>query len=95
MVGRALYTYSVEPILAVMPRERDEDSGKYTDSYDDEQFISAIQKVEGVAGTREVADQVGCSHRQALNRLKDIEERGVIVSKDVGQSLVWQLVEES
>lgn len=77
-----------------MPRKRDEESGKYTDSYDDDEFISAIQKVEGVAGTQEVADHVGCSHRQALNRLKDIEDSGVIVSKDVGQSLVWQLVED-
>jgi GTP-sensing pleiotropic transcriptional regulator CodY len=78
-----------------MPRKRDEESGKYTDSYSDVDFISAIKEAEGVAGTQEVAEKVGCSHRQALNRLKNIEDSGAIVSKDVGQSLVWQLAEDS
>jgi GTP-sensing pleiotropic transcriptional regulator CodY len=77
-----------------MPRERDENSGKYTDAYGDEEFIAAIEQIEGIAGTREIADSVGCSKRQALNRLRELENEGILVSKDVGRSLVWQLGEK-
>jgi len=77
----------------VMTRERDENSGKYTDAYDDEDFLSAIDEADGIAGTGEIAETVGCSNRQALNRLKELEEAGLISSKDVGRSLVWQIQE--
>ncbi len=74
-----------------MPRERDDESGKYTDTYSDEDFVEAIKKEGGLAGTGTVAEIVGCSHRQALNRLKELEKADVITSKDVGRSLVWQI----
>jgi predicted ArsR family transcriptional regulator len=74
-----------------MAPERDAESGKYTDAYSDEDFIDAIQVEGGLAGTSAVAEIVGCTHRQALNRLKDLEEREMVTSKDVGRSLVWQL----
>jgi len=74
-----------------MPRKRDGESGKYTDTYSDEDFIRAIKKEGGLAGTGAVAELVGCSHRQALNRLKALEKANVIASKDVGRSLVWQV----
>ena len=74
-----------------MAPERDAESGKYTDAYSDEDFIDAIQVEGGLAGTSAVAEIVGCTHRQALNRLKDLEEREMVTSKDVGRSLAWQL----
>lgn len=74
-----------------MGRERDEESGKYTDAYSDKEFIEAIEVEGGLAGTGEIATAVGCSHRQALNRLNELEERGKVTSKDVGRSLVWRL----
>jgi predicted ArsR family transcriptional regulator len=74
-----------------MGRERDEESGKYTDAYSDKEFIEAIEGEGGLAGTGEIATVVGCSHRQALNRLNELEERGKVTSKDVGRSLVWRL----
>jgi predicted ArsR family transcriptional regulator len=74
-----------------MGRERDEDSGRYTDTYTDEEFIDAIKGEGGLAGTGEIATKVGCSHRQALNRLKELEENDIVVSKDVGRSLAWRL----
>ena len=76
-----------------MARERDENSGRYTDAYDNEEFLSAIAESRGVAGTGQVADIVGCSNRQALNRLKELEEDGLVSSKNVGRSLVWQIQE--
>jgi len=76
-----------------MTRERDDESGRYTDTYSDMDFISAIRSEDGVAGTGDIADIVGCSHRQALNRLKELEENNRVTSKDVGRSLIWQLTE--
>ena len=77
-----------------MPRERDDESGKYTDSYSDEDFINAIHREGGLAGTGAIAEIVNCSHRQALNRLKDLEEQNKVSSKDVGRALVWQTISE-
>jgi predicted ArsR family transcriptional regulator len=73
-----------------MGRERDDESGKYTHAYSDEDFVQAIETADGLAGTGDIADAVGCSHRQALNRLKELERRGVVISEDVGKSLIWR-----
>lgn len=74
-----------------MPRDRDAESGKYTDAFSDEDFIEAIHSEGGLAGTTAVAEIVGCTRRQALNRLKELQEEDKITSKDVGRSLVWQI----
>jgi hypothetical protein len=74
-----------------MSPERDAESGKYTDAYSDEEFIEAIQDEGGLAGTSAVAEIVGCTHRQALNRLKELKEQDKVTSKDVGRALVWQI----
>lgn len=75
----------------VMPRERDEDSGKFTDAYGDDQFLQAIHDHDGLAGTAEIADAVDCTQRHALNRLRELEDRGDVESKKVGGSLIWML----
>lgn len=74
-----------------MPRDRDDESGKYTSAYSDEDFIDAIRMEDNLAGTTAVAEIVGCTRRQALNRLKELREQGKVESKDVGRSLVWQV----
>jgi len=73
----------------VMARQRDEESGKYTDAYGDDEFLAALEEESGIAGTSDLADAVGCTSRHALNRLRELEEAGEITSKDVGRSLVW------
>jgi len=74
-----------------MPRDRDAESGKYTDAFSDEDFIEAIHAEGGLAGTTAVAEIVGCTRRQALNRLKELRKQDKVTSKDVGRSLVWQI----
>jgi hypothetical protein len=86
-----LPTYEVALSDLPMARDRDDESGKYTDAYSDEDFIEAIRTEGGLAGTTAVAEIVGCTRRQALNRLKELRERNRVQSKDVGRSLVWQL----
>jgi GTP-sensing pleiotropic transcriptional regulator CodY len=77
-----------------MPRERDEESGKYTDAYADDEFLAALHDEDGVAGTSDLADAVGCTSRHALNRLRELEDAGQVTSKDVGRSLVWMLADD-
>jgi len=77
-----------------MGRDRDAESGKYTTAYADEDFIEAIELEDGLAGTTAVAEIVGCTQRQALNRLKELEAEGKVNSKDVGRSLVWQIASD-
>lgn len=72
-------------------KDREEESGKYTTSYPDSLFLEAIHQLDGMAGTSEVAEKVGCTRRTAYTRLKSLEKDGQINSRKVGASLVWQL----
>jgi predicted transcriptional regulator len=77
-----------------MPRKRDEESGQYTENYPLELFIDAIRDAEdNMAGTSEIAEIVGCSHRLALLRLNTLVEQGRIQRRDIGRSNVWMLTE--
>lgn len=68
--------------------ERDPESGKLTERYSDEDFLEAVAKLEP-ASTREIAEAVGCSRRNADVRLRKLEEAGEIRKKKVGNSLTW------
>ena len=73
--------------------DRDKDSGEYTETYPDRDFIKIIDELEGMAGTSEISDKVGCTHRTAYTRLRSIEDEGLIRSQKVGNTLVWTLAE--
>jgi DNA-binding MarR family transcriptional regulator len=79
--------------MNVPGKERDEESGKYRTSYDDADFILAIQNFDGMGGTSEIAEEVGCTRRTAYTRLKSMEDQGDVKSRQVGNSLVWTLSE--
>lgn len=68
-------------------RDRDEE-GKYSQSYADEDFVSAVESVP-VASTQNVADQVGCSYDLAYRRLNQLFENGAVEREDVGGSFVY------
>jgi len=73
--------------------ERDEDSGQFTPTFSDEDFLKAVQKGE-LQSTTEIADTVGCKYRTAYERLNRLENNGAVESKKVGNSLVWMLTNE-
>jgi Mn-dependent DtxR family transcriptional regulator len=75
-------------------KDRDEESGKYTTTYTDSDFIEAIGNGDGMAATSDVAESVGCSHQTAYERLQRLEEQGEIRSREVGNSLLWSTVDE-
>ena len=72
--------------------EQDEETGKISQQYSDEQFIEVV-KNSAPASTSEVAEGVGCSSDNAYRRLKSLEEVGKIDSKMAGNSLIWFPVE--
>ncbi|WP_244605259.1 winged helix-turn-helix domain-containing protein [Halorussus halobius] len=73
----------------VMPG-RDEETGRYTGQYSTDDFLHAINAGGGVAGTGEIADHVGCAHDTAYKRLQEMEEEGLVSSRKVGNTLLWE-----
>lgn len=67
--------------------DRDEE-GRYTETYPDEAFLSAIEEVD-VASTQNIADAVGCSYDLAYRRLKQLREDGEIEAQEVRNAFVW------
>lgn len=71
-------------------KDREEESGKYTTSYPDSDFLDAIREQGGMAGTSEIAQNVGCTRRTAYTRLQSLEEEQVS-NRKVGNSLLWSI----
>lgn len=75
-------------------RGRDEESGKFTEEYPEEDFIKALKELES-SGTTDIAEFVGCDRRTAYLKLNSLEEAGKVESKKIGNALLWELTMES
>jgi predicted ArsR family transcriptional regulator len=73
-------------------RDRDEESGQFTEEYPREDFLDALEEI-GPAGTTDVSNIVGCDRRTAYLKLQQLEEDGVIHSRKVGNALLWEIAE--
>ena len=73
-------------------RDRDENSGRFTEEYPREDFLQALEEL-GATGTTDVSDYVGCDRRTAYLKLQALEEEGEIESQKVGNALLWELVD--
>ena len=93
LIKPIIYIGSVHERTIVPGKDREEETGKYSTSYPDSEFLNAIQDLGELAGTSEIAEKVGCTRRTAYTRLKSIEENGQVVSQKIGNSLVWTLSE--
>ncbi|WP_338739369.1 FaeA/PapI family transcriptional regulator [Haloplanus salilacus] len=60
--------------------------------YSDVDFLDAVAK-HTPASTSEVADEVGCTRRNADMRLKKLADEGKVKRKKIAASQVWALVE--
>lgn len=89
--GPVIFIPDVCECEIVPGKDREEESGKYTTSYPDSSFLDAIQQLGGMAGTSEIAEEIGCTRRTAYTRLKSLEEEGQIESRKVGNSLIWKV----
>lgn len=81
------------PAQAFPMAERDDDSGRYTETYPPEEFVDALDALGGAAGTQDIADEVGCKYRTANAKLHELEDAGRISSKKVGNAYLWELRE--
>lgn len=73
-----------------MPRQQDSESGKFTQVYDDEDFLDALDEL-GQAGTAEVAETVGCGEKLAYRRLRALDGDGQVESRTIGNAKLWEL----
>lgn len=74
--------------------ERDEESGQFTPTFADAEFVDALRERDG-GTTAEVAEAVGCKYRTAYARLNDLEDEGRVQSREVGNSLLWTAVDDA
>ena len=74
-----------------MAKDRDDRTGKYTEKYPLEEFVSALDALGGMAGTQEIADEVGCAYRTAYAKLKVLDDGDKISSRNVGNAKLWEL----
>ena len=72
-----------------MGKERDEETGKYTESFPVERFLSVLRSHSDGATTQEVADEIGCAYRTAHAKLSEMEENGTVNSRKVGNAKLW------
>lgn len=78
---------------SMVGKDRDDDSGKFVDTYPTESILEAIREHDGAASTVEIADFVGCHRDTARRRLNNLADEGVIVRRDVGDAALWMLAE--
>ena len=74
-------------------RDRDEKSGRYTETYPLEAFIDVLREQDG-AGTRDVSDELGCSYELAYQRLRELEGDGRVTSRRIGNARLWLPADE-
>lgn len=74
---------------------RDRESGRYTSSYSDSDFIEVVADAPGPIGTGSVADTLGCDRRTAYNRLTALRETGELSARKEGNVLIWSLAGDS
>jgi len=72
-------------------RDREEDTGQFTTEYTDEDFIQALEDLNGSASTSEIANMINCDRRTAYLRLKQLEEDDQIGGRKVGNSMLWEI----
>jgi predicted transcriptional regulator len=71
-----------------VPADRDEESGKFTEKYPREAFLSAVENIEN-ATTKKVSERVGCSYDLAYRRLNTLADDGEVNREEIGASFVW------
>ena len=74
-----------------MPKDRDEETGRYLETYPLDVFIEALDSRGGSASTQEIADMVGCAYRTAYARLRELEDEDRVSSRKIGNALLWRI----
>jgi predicted ArsR family transcriptional regulator len=78
----------------IQKRMRDENNGHWQ-KYPRELFIQVVDDKGGEATTSEITAEVGCSDMTTRRKMHDLEEEGVVESREIGTVLVWRFVDDS
>lgn len=70
------------------PRDRDKETGKFSQQYERREFLGAIDELD-TPTTAEIAEHVGCSYNLAYRRLHGLETDGFVSKEDVGGAFLW------
>lgn len=76
-----------------MPRNRDDESGLYTERYPVGEFRDALEGI-APATTSDVAEEIGCAYPTAYQKLRMLEDDGEIASERVGNVRLWSVGEQ-
>lgn len=76
-----------------MPRVQNDETGRFETVYSDHDILDLLCR-EGITGTREVAEALGCSRTHAYRRLSELEEDGEITSRTIGGNRVWMSAQD-
>jgi uncharacterized membrane protein len=71
----------------------DDNSVGHWRKYPLDDFVQAVESEGGEATTPEIRTEVGCSPETARRRMKELENNGIVERREIGPTLVWQLVE--
>ena len=72
---------------------RDDQTGEYHETYPLEAFIQAFDQLDEEVGTKAVEQAVGCQYRTAIKKLHELEDRGIVTSRRIGNAYLWSLAE--
>lgn len=71
-----------------MPRNRNDESGRYEEVYSTEDILSLLQGTR--MATAEVAEELNCHRTTAHDRLREMEDDGIVESSQAGNTLIWE-----
>lgn len=95
----ALWYWTTQPpcvtqcMASNMVKNRDEESGQYTETVTDDEILAYLSKQNGV-GTIDIADQFDYEQPSAYRRLKQLEDEGRVTNRKIGGSLFWETVDQ-
>jgi hypothetical protein len=70
---------------------RDSQTGEYNETYPLEAFVQTLDRLGGDVGTKDVEEAVGCEYRTAIAKLHELEDRGLVTFRRVGNAYLWSL----
>lgn len=77
-----------------MSREERSDAGRFTETVTPDEVLGVFDAVDGpVVTSGDVAERLGCSRETARRKLRTLEDRGHVASRETAGRVVWWLVE--
>lgn len=71
----------------------DENDGHWQ-KYPRDLFIQILDNRGGEATTTEITDEAGCSDETTRRKMSELEDNGVVESREIGTVFVWRFVDD-